>query len=134
MDYLALINQAGLGALADRMGVVTVEASPDRLVMTMPVEGNTQPIGLLHGGASAVLAETAGSILSMINAPEGKVPVGIELSCTHHKSARDGVVTATATLLSTGRTLSTTSIVITNTSGDRVCSARLSCYYVTPQN
>lgn len=130
-DVLAAVRAFGLGALAERMGIEIVEARRDRVVMTMPVEGNTQPIGLLHGGASAALAETAGSILSQICANEGNVVVGIELSCSHHKSARTGQVTAVAEPVSFGRTLAVSEISITNDAGELVCSARLTCLYRT---
>jgi len=94
----------------------------------MPVEGNTQPYGLLHGGASAVLAETLGSIGSALHAGiESRIAVGIELSCTHHRSARAGYVTGVATPLSLGRTLATWDIVITDDDDKRICTARLTC-------
>ena len=75
----------------ERMGIVFVEVGPDRLVATMPVEGNTQPYGLLHGGASVVLAETLGSFGSVVHAGPGRVAVGIDINATHHRAARSGV-------------------------------------------
>src|SRR6478752_10305927 len=84
VDLPALFSAGHLG---ERMGVTVVEASADRVVGTMPVEGNTQPYGLLHGGASAVLAETLGSIGSMLHAGAGKVASGVDLNCTHHRAA-----------------------------------------------
>lgn len=113
--------------LADRMGIEVVEISPDRIVATMPVAGNRQPYGLLHGGASAVLAETIGSVLAVLNAPEGHLAVGVELNCTHHRAATDGNVTAVATPLHTGRTMSSVEIVIRDEAGRRVCTSRLTC-------
>ena len=113
--------------LADKLGIEITDWTPDRLVATMPVKGNLQPYGLLHGGANAVLAETAGSIAAALNAPEGKVVVGLELSCTHHRAAREGVVTAVCTPLHVGRSTSTFEIVITEESGKRTCTARLTC-------
>lgn len=118
-----------LGALAARMGIHAQEATPERVVMTMPVEGNTQPMGLLHGGASAALAETAGSILSHLAVNGAKAPVGIELNCSHHKSARTGQVTAVAVPITIGRNLAVTSITITNDADELVCTARLTCFY-----
>ena len=94
----------------------------------IPVVGNTQPFGLLHGGASAVLAESVGSVLANLNAGPGRFAVGIELSCTHHRSARDGWVTAIATPLSVGRTLVTTQIAVTDEEDRPVCTARLTCF------
>ena len=94
---LDLANEMARGTLMERMGIVFVEVGPDRLVATMPVEGNTQPYGLLHGGASVVLAETLGSFGSVLHAGPGRVAVGIDINATHHRAARRGVVTGTAT-------------------------------------
>ncbi|OLR94502.1 hotdog fold thioesterase [Actinokineospora bangkokensis] len=116
--------------LADKLGIEVTDWTKDRLVATMPVAGNLQPYGLLHGGANAVLAETLGSIGAALNAPEGKVVVGLELSCTHHRAARDGVVTAVCTPLHLGRSTSTFEIVVTDGAGKRTCTARLTCVAV----
>lgn len=113
--------------LGGRMGIVMHEASAERLVATMPVEGNTQPYGLLHGGASCVLAETLGSIGSAIHAGPDAITVGIEINATHHRSATSGLVTGVATPLHLGRTLASYEIVITDENDKRVCTARLSC-------
>ena len=115
------------GTLAGRMGITIVSASASRVVATMPVEGNTQPHGLLHGGASCVLAETIGSLGAFLHAGAGRTVVGIEISATHHRGARDGEVTAVATLAHGGRTLATYDIVITDAAGHRVCTSRLTC-------
>ncbi|WP_315092703.1 hotdog fold thioesterase [uncultured Cellulomonas sp.] len=116
--------------LIDRMGIVVTEASAQRTVATMPVAGNTQPYGLLHGGASAVLAETLGSIAAMAHAGEGRAAVGIELNATHHRSARSGLVTGTATALHLGRTLATYQVVVVDEEGRPVCTARLTCMLI----
>ncbi len=116
-----------IGGLARSMGVEFVEASPERVVARMPVKGNTQPYGLLHGGASCVLAETAGSAGAALHAGPERIAVGIEISATHHRSATDGHVTAVATRVHGGRTLATYEIVITDDDGRRVCTARLTC-------
>jgi 1,4-dihydroxy-2-naphthoyl-CoA hydrolase len=100
---------------------------PQRLVATMPVEGNTQPYGLLHGGASVVLAESLGSIGSALHAGPDKVVVGVDINATHHRAARAGLVTGVATPLSVGRTLSVWEIVITDEEGKRVCTSRITC-------
>ena len=113
--------------LQDRMGVELLEAASDRVVATMPVAGNRQPYGLLHGGANAVLAESAGSIAAAHHAGPGRIAVGVELSCTHHRPATEGVVTAVATPLHLGRSSATYDITITDERGRRTCSARLSC-------
>lgn len=124
VDLPALFSAGHLGT---RMGVEIVEASSDRVVGTMPVEGNTQPYGLLHGGASAVLAETLGSIGAMLHGGSSKIAVGVDLNCTHHRGVRSGIVTGVATPVHRGRTTTTYEIVITDEQGKRVCSARLTC-------
>jgi 1,4-dihydroxy-2-naphthoyl-CoA hydrolase len=113
--------------LARRMGIEITEASAERVVGTMPVEGNTQPYGLLHGGASCVLAETLGSVGAALHAGLGKFTVGIEINATHHRAAAAGIVTGVATRLHGGRTLATYDITISDDGGRRVCTARLSC-------
>jgi len=115
------------GTLADRMGIKIVTASPARVEATMPVAGNAQPYGLLHGGASCVLAETIGSLGAALHAGPGRIVVGIEISATHHRGVRDGLVTAVAALVHGGRTLATYDIVITDAASRRVCTARLTC-------
>ncbi len=115
------------GTLASRMGVRIISASAEQVVARMPVEGNAQPYGLLHGGASCVLAETIGSLGAFLHAGPGRVVVGIEISATHHRGVRDGEVTAVATLAHGGRTLATYDIIVTDTAGHRVCTARLTC-------
>src|ERR1051325_7040746 len=124
VDLPALFSAGHLGT---RMGVQIVEASADRVVGTMPVEGNTQPYGLLHGGASAVLAETLGSVGSMLHGGASKIAVGVDLNCTHHRGARSGLVTGVATPVHRGRSTATYEIVISDEEGRRVCSARLTC-------
>lgn len=116
-----------MGALSDRMGIEIVEAVPGRVVLRMPVAGNTQPHGLLHGGASAVLAEQAGSVAGTLHAGPGRIAVGLELSCTHHRAVTHGMVTATATPLSQGRTVASYGIRITDDDEHLVCTARFTC-------
>lgn len=118
------------GTLIERMGIEVLEASAQRVVGTMPVAGNTQPYGLLHGGASAVLAETLGSVAAMAHAGEGRAAVGIELNATHHRSARSGVVTGTATALHLGGRLATYQVVVEDEDGRLVCTARLTCMVI----
>ncbi|MEU4832107.1 hotdog fold thioesterase [Streptosporangium sp. NPDC023615] len=113
--------------LVDRMGIEITEASPERVVGTMPVEGNIQPYGLLHGGASCVLAETLGSTGAAMHAGEGRIAMGVEISATHHRSATTGLVTGVATRVHGGRTLATYEIEIVDERGRRVCSSRLTC-------
>ncbi|MEU8823883.1 hotdog fold thioesterase [Streptomyces sp. NPDC048636] len=124
VDLPALFSAGHLGA---RMGVKIQEASAERVVGTLPVEGNTQPYGLLHGGASAVLAETLGSIGSMLHGGSGRIAVGVDLNCTHHRGVRSGLVTGVATPAHQGRSTATYEIVISDEQGRRVCTARLTC-------
>ena len=130
MDEQRLIDemtQASRGTLAERMGVEYLSLRPERLVARMPVEGNTQPYGLLHGGASVVLAETLGSIGAVLHAGEGRVAVGLDINATHHRAARAGWVTGTATPASVGRTIVCFDVVITDEAGERVCTSRITC-------
>ncbi|WP_460798575.1 PaaI family thioesterase [Nocardioides pacificus] len=124
--YLASMPH-GMGGLNDKMGIELQEVSPERLVATMPVEGNTQPYGLLHGGASVVLAETLGSIGSAIHAHPDRLAVGVDINATHHRSATSGTVTAVATAIHLGRTSTAYEIVITDERGKRICTSRITC-------
>ncbi len=124
VDLTALFSA---GELGERMGVKVLEAAPERVVGTLPVAGNTQPYGLLHGGATAVLAETLGSVAAMLHAGPNKIAVGVDLNCTHHRPVRSGLVTGVATPAHTGRTSATYDIVVTDERGKRVCTARLTC-------
>lgn len=120
------MGEFGDEQLNEKMGIEIIDWNPDRVVATMPVKGNLQPYGLLHGGANAVLAEAAGSTCAALKSG-GKVTVGLELSCTHHRGVREGMVTAVATPLHVGRSTVTVEIVITDESDRRTCTARLTC-------
>lgn len=113
--------------LMDRMGIKITEWDPERVVGTMPVAHNRQYFGLLHGGASAVLAESLGSIAGWLWGMPGKVPVGVELSCSHHRPVTEGEVTGVCTPLHRGRTVATYEIRISDGHGRAVCTARLTC-------
>ena len=126
-ENLAALNERGRGALDQKMGIEIIEASPKRIVGTMPVSGNTQPFGLLHGGANVVLAESLGSIGSHLHAGLDRRIVGIEVSATHHRAAKSGIVTGVATAISLGRTLASYEVVITDEEGVRTCTARITC-------
>ena len=115
------------GTLVERMGITISEAAAGRVVGSMPVAGNTQPYGLLHGGASCVLAETLGSLGSALHAGLDRITMGIEISATHHRAATSGSVTGVATRLHGGRTVTSYEIVITDDQGRRTCTARLTC-------
>ena len=126
-DFLQVIRERGIGALDKKMGIEIIEASPERLVATMPVEGNTHPIGLLHGGANVVLAESLGSIGTQLHAGADRKIVGVDINATHHKSATSGIVTAVATAISLGKTLCSYNVEIKNDKGERTCTARITC-------
>jgi uncharacterized protein (TIGR00369 family) len=128
-DAVEGLFTSGGGALGERMGIELSEAAPDRVVGTMPVVGNTQPYGLLHGGASCVLAETLGSVGAAMHGQTVDRPfaVGVDINATHHKGARSGVVTGVATPVHRGRTMATYEVVITDDDGERVCTARITC-------
>jgi uncharacterized protein (TIGR00369 family) len=126
-DYLSILRERGAGLLDQKMGIEILEASPQRLVGRMPVEGNTQPLGLLHGGANVVLAESLGSIGTALHAGPDRMIVGVDINATHHKSARSGFVTGTATAISLGKTMCSYQIEITNEDGQRTCTARITC-------
>jgi 1,4-dihydroxy-2-naphthoyl-CoA hydrolase len=115
--------------LQERMGIELVSLSLDEVVGRMPVAGNRQPFGLMHGGANAVLAETLGSTLSALHAMPERFPVGLELACTHHRAATEGHVTGTARVIHVGRSTSTTEIVVTDERGRRTCTAKLTCLH-----
>jgi uncharacterized protein (TIGR00369 family) len=126
-DFLEIIKERGSGALDKKMGIEILEASPNRLIGKMPVEGNTQPIGLLHGGANVVLAESLGSIGTQLHAGPNRKIVGVDINATHHKSATAGFVTGVATAIYLGKTMCSYEIVISNDAGERTCTARITC-------
>ena len=119
------IIATGGGELSVKMGVEFLELSAQHSVATMPVAGNRQVIGLLHGGAHVVLAESLGSISSAIHAGPGRVAMGIEINASHSRSVTDGTVTATCDALVLGRTLATHEIVIRDEDGRRLSTVRM---------
>jgi 1,4-dihydroxy-2-naphthoyl-CoA hydrolase len=125
VDLLELFSA---GALGTRLGIEVVHASPERVVGTMPVEGNTQPYGLLHGGASAALAETLGTVGAMLHAGPGRIAVGVDLNATHHRSASAGIVTGEARPIHRGRSTANYEITVIDEEGRRLCTARLTCH------
>jgi len=121
------------GDLDVKLGIEVREQSPERVVATMPVAGNTQSLGRLHGGATAALAEAIGSWAAMIHASTlGKVCVGVDLNITHHRGARSGVITGTATALHRGRRMATYDIRVTGEDGALLATARISNLLVDP--
>jgi 1,4-dihydroxy-2-naphthoyl-CoA hydrolase len=121
-----MISSRGLGALAETMGIEILELSAERSVATMPVEGNTQPFGLAHGGAFVVLAETLGSFSANFFAlPLGKMAVGIEVNASHSRSASSGLITGVCEAIHLGGSLTTHQIVMTDDAGRRVSTVRI---------
>lgn len=120
-----LYTERGLGALAEKMGIELQELSAERAVATMPVAGNTQPLGLLHGGAYVVLAESLGSFASNVHAWPNGYAVGIEISASHSASAKEGIVTATASAIHLGKTLATHEIKVEDEAGRRLSTIRI---------
>ena len=120
-------SEVAIGAMAERMGITVSFATASKVVGHMPVEGNTQPMGLLHGGASVVLAESLGSIGTALHAGVNRKIVGVDINATHHKSATSGFVTGTATAISLGKTLCCYEVIITNEAGERTCTSRITC-------
>lgn len=128
-DLKNALNAYGLGELAERMGIKLIEVSAQKTVGSMPVEGNRQPLGLLNGGANAVLAETLGSIAANVHAFPEKVAVGIDLQISHHRPATRGSLIATATALHLGKTLGTYQIEVVDDKEKLIASAKLSVFF-----
>lgn len=120
------------GQLARLLDITIDEAGPGRAEGSMRVEGNTQTYGLLHGGASCVLAETLASVAACHHfAARGGVAVGVDINATHHAAVRGGRVTGVAKALHLGRTLASYEVVISDERGKRVCTARMTAAYRT---
>lgn len=122
---LEIMQRRGLGDLADRMGIVLKELSAEKAVATMPVSGNTQPLGVLHGGAHAVLGESLGSFAANVHAHPWGYAVGIEINATHHSSATEGIVTGTCTAVKLGRSLTSHEIKVTDEAGKLLSTIRI---------
>ena len=116
---------APAGDLGKKMGIEVLEASPERSVARMPVEGNTQPYGILHGGAHLVLAESLGSMSAHLHAGPGRYAVGIEVNASHSRSVTSGWVTGTCTAISLGNTLTVHEVIITDDEGRRLSTVRI---------
>lgn len=121
------LNQLSAGTMAIPLGIQFTEVGDDYLIATMPVNDNTrQPYGLLHGGASAALAETVGSVAASLCIDKEKyICVGLEINCNHIRGKKDGMVTARATALHTGATTHVWEIKINDERGKLVCISRL---------
>ena len=124
-DRLAWALSRGVGALAAKMGFEWVEFSLERAVATMPVEGNTQPVGLFHGGGYVVLGESLGSMAANLHAGPGRLAVGVDINATHTRSAISGTVTGVCTPIHLGRTIAVHEIVVTDERGRRCSTVRI---------
>lgn len=116
-----------ISPLDDKLGIRITDYDPERVVATMPVAGNEQPYGLLHGGATCALVETVGSWAAALHAGPDRKTVGIELNASYLRSATSGVVTAVCTPVRRGRSLATFLIEVTDDDGTATASARLTC-------
>jgi uncharacterized protein (TIGR00369 family) len=125
IDPLEYLRRRGIGALAEKMGIEFLEYTVERSVATMPVEGNTQPAGLLHGGAYVVLGESLGSMAANLYAGLGKLAVGIDVNATHTRSATSGVVTGVCTPIHLGRSMTVHEIAVTDEQGRRCSTIRI---------
>ena len=125
VDGLAWAADRGMGALAEKMGMEFVEFAVDRCVATMPVEGNTQPVGLMHGGAYVVLAESLGSMAANLHAGPGRLAVGVDINATHTRSATSGLVTGVCTPIHLGRSMTVHEIAVVDDQGRRLSTVRI---------
>jgi 1,4-dihydroxy-2-naphthoyl-CoA hydrolase len=120
------LNAMSANTAIAALGIVFTEIGPDFLRATMPVDSRThQPFGLLHGGASALLAETLGSSAGGLSAPDGHGVVGIEINANHLRGVRAGIVTGTARPLHVGRSTQVWDIRVEDAAGKLVCISRL---------
>lgn len=123
---LAELNALGQNSLVSHLGIVFTAIGDDALEATMPVDARThQPFGLLHGGASVVLAESMGSIAGYLCVEEGKTVVGIEVNASHHRAVSSGEVRGICRPLHLGGRNQTWQIEIRNQRDQLCCSARL---------
>ena len=125
MTGLEWATHRGMGALAEKMGIEFTEFSVERSVGTMPVVGNTQPVGILHGGAYVVLGESLGSMAANLHAGPGRLAVGVDINATHTRSASSGTVTGVCTPIHLGRSITVHEIVISDQQGRRCSTIRI---------
>ncbi len=115
-------------SLDEKLGIELVEVTPTRAVGRCPVDGNTQPFGLWHGGASCVMAESLASLAAAAEVgPKGAV-TGVDINATHLRTARAGWITATATAVRIGGTLATYDVTLVDEAGAQICAARITVF------
>lgn len=125
IDGMQWMQERGMGALAEKMGMQFTEFSLERCVATLPVEGNTQPVGLMHGGAYVVLGESLGSMAANLHAGPGRLAVGVDINATHTRSATSGIVTGVCTPVHLGRSIAVHEIAVTDDQGRRLSTIRI---------
>jgi 1,4-dihydroxy-2-naphthoyl-CoA hydrolase len=113
------------GTLLERLGIVIVSAEPNRVVATMPVEGNTQPFGFLHGGATAALCESVASVGALLAADSQRTPFAIEVNINHLRSVREGTIEAIATPLHAGGTTAVWDVRANDDEGHLIAASRV---------
>lgn len=126
--------RGSVSALDDKLGIELVRVSGTGAVARMPVAGNTQPFGRLHGGASCVLAESLGSVAAVAEVGPGGIVFGVDINMTHHRSATSGWVTGEARALYVGRSTATYGIELTDDSGTLLATGRITCALRRPES
>ncbi|MDR2566008.1 MAG: hotdog fold thioesterase [Bifidobacteriaceae bacterium] len=122
-----------LGELASKLGIEIIDPSPDHFVGRMPVAGNRQPFGRLHGGATAALGETLGSLAATAHAAgQGRIAVGVDVNTTHYLGVRDGHVTGTARPLHLGEHLTSHEVTVEDDSGRLIATVRITNMLLDP--
>ena len=124
-DQMASLGGTLDGTLIDRIGIHILEPEPDRVVARMPVDGNRQPFGLLHGGATGALCETVGSLGASLGAAPDRTAVGIELNVNHLLAVTRGHVTAIGTPLHSGRSVAVWDVRVQDDDGRLIAVGRL---------
>ena len=124
----AMMNSAAIPGLDTKMGISFTHIAADKCLGNMPVAGNNQPFGILHGGANAVLAESLASIASLFLVSENQITVGLQVQMTHHAAAKSGLVTGTATLIHNGRSIATYAVEIVDETGKLTSSGQVICF------
>lgn len=115
-------------ALDEKLGIELIEVTPTRATCRCPVEGNTQPFGLWHGGASCVIAETLASLAAAAEVGPAGAVTGVDINATHLRPATSGWVHGVATAIRIGGSLATYDVTLTDDAGEQVCAARITVF------
>jgi uncharacterized protein (TIGR00369 family) len=124
-DWTVTLGGSLDGTLIELLGIEILDAGPERVVARMPVAGNVQPFGLLHGGATAALCETVASVGASLAAAPQRTAVGIELNVNHLRAVTTGTVTATGTALRAGRSVAVWDVRVHDDAGELYAVGRL---------